>query len=95
MEKDYEIDGPILIKYGFLRNSEGSWDRLSIFDRLEVKKLQLGPNAGNWGLVLSVYHNDLFSSFVNFSTREEAQKALDHIFSGGIIRFKDGKPYLC
>lgn len=92
----FEMYGPIMIRNGFLRDSEGYWRNLSMAKMLTLRKLEMGPKKGNWGIFFeeSEIDSGFHFSFLNCKERYEAQQFLDHLLNGGVIRFEDKIPVM-
>ena len=89
----YEMYGPIMIRNGFLRDSEGNWTTISGIQRLEIHQLKIGGDQGNWGIFIIDNNRPTFS-FFNCKERNVAQQYLDHIINGGVIRYEDKIPIM-
>ena len=69
-----------MIRSGFLKLNGGSWINLKLVGEFFVERDENG-----WRIFAHDAHDKELSCFVegNYDTREEAEKALDHIFISG------------
>ena len=92
--ENYEMYGPIMIRNGFLRDSEGVWTNLEHIRGLSIRKMDIGKNPENWGIFFIEKDGTQNSSFLSDKNRHVAQQYLDHIINGGVIRYEDKIPVM-
>lgn len=96
-DETFELYGPMMIKNGFLRDSDGSWINIIITKGLGIRELEAGPNKGDWG-IYAIDSDEAYGfcfSFLNFNEKSVAQEVLDHLMKGGVVRFPGNIPVLC
>ncbi len=92
----FEFYGPMMIRNGFLRDSDGSWINIILTKGLGIRELEAGPHKGDWG-IYAIDSDEAYGfvfSFLNFKEKDEAQQFLDHLMNGGIIRLPGNIPVM-